>query len=122
MSLVNNLDVLLLVFIVLVLRFDRPLRCRSCCCFRCLQQMTVTVNNVETGYLKQKCSILRPVHGVLDHNNEEVLEIRGPLCAEFCCGDVEFEVLTIGGGSEVGRRRTSPTPFQFPSHSTLTRW
>ena len=95
MSLVNNAN-------VEVLRFDRPLRCQSCCCFCCLQQMTVTVSGVETGYLKQKCSLLRPVYGVLDHNNEEVLVIRGPLCTDFCCGNVEFEVLS-NDGSEVGR-------------------
>ena len=95
MSVVNNAN-------VEVLRFDRPLRCQSCCCFCCLQQMTVTVSGVETGYLKQKCSLLRPVYGVLDHNNEEVLVIRGPLCTDFCCGTVEFEVLS-NDGSEVGR-------------------
>ena len=69
MSLLSNVG-------VEVMRFDRPLRCQSCCCFCCLQKMTVQVAGTETGYLKQKCSLLRPIYSVLDQNREEVLEIR----------------------------------------------
>jgi len=95
MSMTNNAG-------VEVMRIDRPLRCQGCCCFCCLQELTVTVGGTETGYLKQQCSLLRPVYSVLDQSGEEVLQIRGPVCTDFCCGNVEFDVLSVDG-TEVGK-------------------
>jgi len=89
-----------------VARFNRPfkLTCRCCTCYCpcCLQEMEITASGTTVGYILQKQDFCNPVFQICDSDKKVVLEIKGPVCAISCCGDINFEVLT-NDGSEVGK-------------------
>ena len=80
-----------------VARFNRPFKttCRCCTCYCpcCLQEMEITASGTTVGYILQKQDFCNPVFQICDSDKKVVLEIKGPVCAISCCGDINFEVL-----------------------------
>ena len=79
-----------------VARFMRPFKCtvRCCTCYcPCqLQEMEVTAAGQTVGSIQQKWDACNPIYKILDAQGEQVLEIKGPVCAISCCADINFEV------------------------------
>jgi len=46
--------------------------------------------------------MIYPKFVIKDQTGEPVLRIEGPLCPISCCGDVDFKVVSVQTGSEVG--------------------
>ncbi|XP_075919758.1 phospholipid scramblase 1-like [Petromyzon marinus] len=87
-----------------VLHLHRPLRCGSCCCPCCLQEIEVqSPPGTPIGYIVQKWHICLPIFSVLNAEREEVLKIKGPCIPCRCCTDVNFKVLAKDGETEVGK-------------------
>ncbi|KAL3221249.1 hypothetical protein MRX96_029582 [Rhipicephalus microplus] len=64
-----------------VMRLFRPLRCDSCCCFCCLQEMEICAPpGTVIGWLRQDCTVIFPLFSVLDSDKNVVLQIQGPFC------------------------------------------
>mgnify|MGYP006210549551 CR=1 FL=1 len=55
------------------------------------------------GSVTQDWSILRPKFTVRNSSGEAVLRIEGPYCTSSCCGDIEFQVLTLETKTKVGK-------------------
>ena len=55
------------------------------------------------GKIEQDWSLCFPNFTIRDASGNPVLRIEGPLCTWSCFGDVEFEVLSIGSGQQVGK-------------------
>ena len=79
-----------------VARFNRPfkLTCRCCTSYVpcCLQEMEITASGTTIGWILQKADLCNPVYQVCDADKQVVLQIKGPVCAISCCGDIDFEV------------------------------
>lgn len=88
-----------------VLHLYRPLRCDSCCCPCCLQEIVVsTPDGTVLGYVKQNWSICKPSFRIENEAQETVLMIQGPFCTcNMCGGSVDFQVLSRDGEVEVGK-------------------
>ncbi|XP_070381723.1 phospholipid scramblase 2-like [Dermacentor albipictus] len=88
-----------------VLRLYRPLRCDSCCCFCCLQEMEVYAppGNI-VGSIKQDWSVVFPYLSLRDSGGNVVLRIVGPCCtSSICCNDVVFDIMTKDGKTKIGQ-------------------
>ncbi|XP_077553074.1 phospholipid scramblase 2-like [Haemaphysalis longicornis] len=86
-----------------VIRFFRPLRCDSCCCFCCLQEMQVQAPpGTIIGSIRQRWSVLFPTFSVLDSNDREVLKVVGPFITSACCNDVVFDIFSRDGRTKLG--------------------
>jgi uncharacterized protein YxjI len=82
----------------------RPLRCSSCWfpCF--LQEMEVySPPGNLIGSIQQEWSLLSPKYSILDAQGQVALTIEGPICTYSMCGDVEFEILSPDGSTNVGK-------------------
>ncbi|XP_067307408.1 phospholipid scramblase 1 [Pseudorasbora parva] len=80
-----------------VIRLHRPLRCF-------LQEIEVQAPlGVTIGYVKQEWSCFLPRFSILGPHNEILLQIQGPFLPLKCCGDINFEVISMAGGKAVGR-------------------
>lgn len=55
------------------------------------------------GTIEQEWSIFKPAFTIKNGNGETVLRIQGPFCTMSICGDVEFEVLSADGDTQVGK-------------------
>ena len=55
--------------------------------------MEITASGSTVGYILQKQDFCNPVFQICDSDKKVVLEIKGPVCAISCCGDINFEVL-----------------------------
>lgn len=55
------------------------------------------------GFVEQEWSICCPSYAIKDRNGETVLRIDGPLCRWSICGDVEFKIMSVDGGTQVGK-------------------
>lgn len=87
-----------------VVHLERPFRCKSCWYPCCLQEMTVCAPPGQViGKIKQLCHPLRPKFAILDHMDNEVLYVSGPIFTCDFCGEIKFEVLATDGETEVGR-------------------
>ena len=79
-----------------VARFNRPfkLTCRCFTCYIpcCLQEMEITASGTTIGWILQKADLCNPVYQICDADKQVVLQIKGPVCAISCCGDIDFEV------------------------------
>jgi len=89
-----------------VMRLYRPLTCQGCCCSalypHCTQALTVSVNGVTVGTVRERATWINPVYHVFDSVGNQLLKIRGPACHINLCGDVEFRVMDVED-VEVGR-------------------
>ncbi|XP_055341389.1 phospholipid scramblase 1-like [Paramacrobiotus metropolitanus] len=87
-----------------VIRVHRPYRCKSCCCFCCLQVLEVTAPpGTVIGYVVQEWSFCIPKFKIENSNHEVMLRIEGPVCTSSCFGNVEFQVLSSDGKTQVGK-------------------
>ncbi len=55
------------------------------------------------GYVTQEWSICIPKFRIEDSTGECILRIEGPFCTFSICGDVEFQVLSKDGSTQVGK-------------------
>jgi hypothetical protein len=55
------------------------------------------------GYVTQEWSICVPKFRIENAIGESVLRIEGPFCTMSCCGDVQFQVLSKDGSTQVGK-------------------
>ncbi|XP_075528164.1 phospholipid scramblase 2-like [Dermacentor variabilis] len=88
-----------------VLRLYRPLRCDSCCCFCCLQEMEVhsPPGNI-IGSIRQDWSVIFPYLSIRDSGGNVVLRIIGPFCtSSICCNDVVFDITARDGITKIGQ-------------------
>ncbi|XP_070539282.1 phospholipid scramblase 2-like [Ptychodera flava] len=87
-----------------VIHLSRPLRCSSCWYPCCLQELEVqSPPGTVVGYVKQAWSIILPKFYIQNANRETQLMIEGPFCTWNICGDVEFQVLSNDGATQVGK-------------------
>ncbi|KAM7377322.1 hypothetical protein PAMA_013898 [Pampus argenteus] len=87
-----------------VIRLIRPLRCVSCWCPCCLQEMEVQAPPGTTiGYVKQDWHPCLPQFSIQGANKETLMKLDGPCFACNCCGDVNFELKGKDGGKPIGR-------------------
>lgn len=87
-----------------IIHLERPLRCSSCWCPCCLQEMQVFAPpNNFIGKIEQNWSVCSPSFSMKNASRDTVLQISGPI---FTCGlyrDVDFKVLSSDGKRVVGR-------------------
>lgn len=78
----------------------RPLDCTSCGFSCCLQSTEVEAppGNL-VGFIEQEFSVLTPTFLLKNKLGETALRIKSPL---LTCGDVEFQVLSGDGATQVG--------------------
>lgn len=87
-----------------VIHLNRPLRCDSCFFPCCLQSIEVSSppGNV-VGTVDQEWSICCPSYAIKNASGDTVLRIEGPFCTMSFCGDVEFQVMSADGATQVGK-------------------
>uniref|UniRef100_A0A674J5U6 Phospholipid scramblase n=1 Tax=Terrapene triunguis TaxID=2587831 RepID=A0A674J5U6_9SAUR len=84
-----------------VLRLLRPLKCATCWCPCCLQELEVQCPPGTTiRHVVQKWHLFTPKFSVQNAEKWTVLRVLGPCCVFRCWGDVNFEV--AGGLGRVG--------------------
>ncbi|XP_078039763.1 phospholipid scramblase 1 isoform X2 [Augochlora pura] len=83
-----------------VLRMIRPLRCHSCCCPCCLQELEVYSGNTLLGSVSEDWSILRPSFSVRNTAGDTVLKIKGPWL-QYCINRA-FKIKSVDGNHTVG--------------------
>ena len=87
-----------------VIHLSRPLRCDSCWFPCCLQNIEVTSPpGTLVGSIDQEWSICCPSYAIKNANGDTVLRIEGPFCTMSICGNVEFQVMSADGSTEVGK-------------------
>ena len=82
--------------------FLRPLNVQIPCLPCCLQRMEVTASGSVCGYIEEAWSPFWSKFRILNSVGDIVLRIEGPCCTYSICGDVEFQVLSRDGVSQVG--------------------
>ncbi|RWS22397.1 phospholipid scramblase 1-like protein [Leptotrombidium deliense] len=83
----------------------RPMRCDTCCCPLCLQEIEVMAPpGITIGWVKQALTCCYPKFYVKDKKRKEnKLVIKGPLWTCSCCySDVEFDVHD-SEGKQIGK-------------------
>ncbi|XP_065889151.1 phospholipid scramblase 2-like [Dysidea avara] len=87
-----------------VIHMERPMRCSSCCCICCLQELEVqSPPGTVIGYVKQNWSLWLPQFSIVNADGDVMLRIKGPCCTCQFCADIEFEVLSADGTQPVGK-------------------
>ncbi|NWI85712.1 PLS1 scramblase, partial [Pitta sordida] len=87
-----------------VITLQRPLRCSSCCCPCCLQELEVQAPPGTTvGYVIQNWDLCLPKFTIQDEKKMDVLKIVGPCIVCSCCEDINFEVKSLDETAAVGR-------------------
>ncbi|XP_065413997.1 phospholipid scramblase 1 isoform X1 [Chrysemys picta bellii] len=87
-----------------VITLQRPLRCSSCCCPCCLQELEVqSPPGTPVGYIKQNWHPCLPKFTVQNEAKIDVFKIIGPCVVCSCCADINFEVKSMDESSVVGR-------------------
>ncbi|KAJ6669370.1 hypothetical protein lerEdw1_008179 [Lerista edwardsae] len=87
-----------------VIELMRPLRCDGCCCPCCLQELEVYAPpGIPVGFVKQIWHPCLPKFVVQNEARQDVLLINGPCVVCSCCGDVNFDVLSLDEQHVVGR-------------------
>ncbi|KAG7457140.1 hypothetical protein MATL_G00243430 [Megalops atlanticus] len=95
-----------------VITITRPLRCGSCCCPCCLQELEVqSPPGIPVGYVVQDWHLYLPKFTIQNERKEPVLKIVGPFCPCKCCADVNFEVKSLDETAMVGRITKQWTGF-----------
>ncbi|XP_064418265.1 phospholipid scramblase 1-like [Latimeria chalumnae] len=87
-----------------VMTLSRPLRCSSCLCPCCLQELEVQAPpGTPVGYVVQQWHPYLPKFDIQNENRETLLKIVGPCIACSCCSDVNFEVKSLDEMTTVGK-------------------
>ncbi|XP_012146865.1 phospholipid scramblase 2 isoform X1 [Megachile rotundata] len=83
-----------------VLRMVRPLRCNSCCCPCCLQELEVYSGDILLGSITQDWTLWRHTFSVRNAAGDTVLIIKGPWLR--CCVNVTFKIKSADDKHRVG--------------------
>ncbi|ELK07732.1 phospholipid scramblase 2 isoform X1 [Pteropus alecto] len=95
-----------------VMTLERPLRCTSCCCPCCLQEIEIHAPpGVPIGYVTQNWHPCLPKFTVQNERREDVLKIVGPCLVCSCCADIDFEIKSIDEENVVGKISKQWTGF-----------
>ncbi|XP_053167604.1 phospholipid scramblase 1-like isoform X2 [Hemicordylus capensis] len=95
-----------------VIELIRPLRCSSCCCPCCLQEIEVHAPpGTPVGYIKQNWDLCLPKFSIQNEAQQDMLKIVGPCIPCRCCADVNFEVMSNDEKNVVGRISKQWTGF-----------
>ncbi|XP_049484648.1 phospholipid scramblase 1-like [Panthera uncia] len=95
-----------------VITLERPLRCDSCCCPCCLQEIEVHAPpGVPVGYVTQTWHPCLPRFTIQNERREDVLKIIGPCVVCSCCADVDFEIKSLDEETIVGKISKQWTGF-----------
>uniref|UniRef100_A0A670IM50 Phospholipid scramblase n=1 Tax=Podarcis muralis TaxID=64176 RepID=A0A670IM50_PODMU len=95
-----------------VIELRRPLRCSSCCCPCCLQELEVHAPpGTPVGYIKQLWDPCLPKFAIQNEAQEEILRVVGPCIVCSCCEDINFEVKSKDEKNNVGRISKQWTGF-----------
>ncbi|XP_042823913.1 phospholipid scramblase 1-like [Panthera tigris] len=95
-----------------VITLERPLRCDSCCCPCCLQEIEVHAPpRVPVGYVTQTWHPCLPRFTIQNERREDVLKIIGPCVVCSCCADVDFEIKSFDEETIVGKISKQWTGF-----------
>ncbi|XP_020637509.3 phospholipid scramblase 2 [Pogona vitticeps] len=95
-----------------VIELTRPLRCSSCCCPCCLQELEVHAPpGTPVGYIKQLWDPCLPKFTIQNEAKEDILKIVGPCIVCSCCEDINFEVKSTDEKNTVGRISKQWTGF-----------
>uniref|UniRef100_A0A8C6WUI9 Phospholipid scramblase n=1 Tax=Neogobius melanostomus TaxID=47308 RepID=A0A8C6WUI9_9GOBI len=87
-----------------VLTVTRPVKCGSCCCPCCLQEVEIqSPPGVPIGYVVQDWHPFFPKFTIMDAARSAQLKIKGPFCDCRCCSDVVFQVLSRDEETIVGQ-------------------
>ncbi|XP_012292520.1 phospholipid scramblase 1 [Aotus nancymaae] len=87
-----------------VMTLERPLRCSSCCCPCCLQEIEIQAPpGVPVGYVIQTWHPCLPKFTIQNEKRDDVLKISGPCVVCSCCGDVDFEIKSLDEQTVVGK-------------------
>lgn len=87
-----------------VIHLSSPLRCDTCWFPCCLKKVEVQAPPGQViGYIKQAWSICKPKFYLQTAEEDTVLQINGPCFTCNICGDVEFDVTSTDGETQVGR-------------------
>uniref|UniRef100_A0A2K6SPT4 Phospholipid scramblase n=1 Tax=Saimiri boliviensis boliviensis TaxID=39432 RepID=A0A2K6SPT4_SAIBB len=88
-----------------VITVERPLRCSSCCCPCCLQEIEIQAPpGVPIGYVTQTWYPYLKKFTIQNQKGEDVLKMSGPCIMCSCCGgDVDFEITSLDEQIVVGR-------------------
>ncbi|XP_042553500.1 phospholipid scramblase 1 [Dipodomys spectabilis] len=87
-----------------VITLERPLRCSSCCCPCCLQEIEIQAPpGVPIGYVAQAWHPCLPKFTVQNERKEDVLKIVGPCVVCSCCSDIDFEIKSLDEEVIVGK-------------------
>ncbi|XP_062305187.1 phospholipid scramblase 1-like [Osmerus eperlanus] len=87
-----------------VIRLIRPLRCNSCLCPCCLQELEVQAPpGITVGYVSQVWHPWTPKLTIQGANQETLMTLEGPCFAFNCCGEVNFELWGKDGEEPIGR-------------------
>ncbi|XP_029436319.1 phospholipid scramblase 1-like isoform X2 [Rhinatrema bivittatum] len=87
-----------------IIHLVRPLRCVSCWCPCCLQELEVqSPPGTTIGFVTQKWHACLPKFSIQNASKETVLMLVGPCLSCNCCGDVNFEVKSVDESRSVGR-------------------
>ncbi|KAG1670556.1 Phospholipid scramblase 2 [Nymphon striatum] len=87
-----------------VIHLYRPYRCSSCWFPCCLQKLEVQSPVGEIiGFVEQDWSLCFPRFSIQNAEGETILKIKGPFCTWAICGDIEFEIVSIDGETQVGK-------------------
>ncbi|XP_078266282.1 phospholipid scramblase 1-like [Rhinoraja longicauda] len=86
-----------------IMCLKRSLRCQSCWCPCCLQELEVQAPPGTTiGYVVQKWSPCFPKMAVQNKNRHTVLRICGPCCQCGCCKPVHFKIKSMNKKEIIG--------------------
>ncbi|XP_053456346.1 phospholipid scramblase 1 isoform X2 [Nycticebus coucang] len=87
-----------------VITLERPLRCTSCLCPCCLQEIEIQAPpGVPVGYVTQTWHPCLPKFTVQNEKRQDVLKISGPCVVCSCFGDVDFEITSLDEQNVVGK-------------------
>ncbi|XP_061463549.1 phospholipid scramblase 1-like [Rhineura floridana] len=87
-----------------VIELRRPLRCSSCWCPCCLQELEVQAPpGTPVGYIKQTWDPFLPKFAIQNEAQQDVLKIVGPCVVCSLCQDINFEVMSLDEQKRVGR-------------------
>ncbi|XP_017327367.1 phospholipid scramblase 1 [Ictalurus punctatus] len=87
-----------------VITLTRSLRCDSCFCPCCLQELEVqSPPGTPIGYVVQTWHPCLPKYTIQNEKKQDVLKVVGPCCTWKCCFDVNFEILSLDEAESVGR-------------------
>lgn len=95
-----------------VMRIERQFKCCAgwnCCAGSdcCAMEVEVQAPVGQTvGWVKQRASCLAPKYSILDAQQQEVLQVEGPVCicqGPCCTNDQEFKVFSADMAHDVGK-------------------